>query len=89
MCRTSACLLHVGSQPVHFGDKSDDYLLPDHSLADINRKILCRMLKCYNAKLTEFDKEQSSRHSLPEVLMKDNGAQYTSGDFTDCSGMGD
>lgn len=36
-----------------------------------------------SATLIEFFKEQFSRHGLPDVLMTDNGPQYTSQEFTD------
>ena len=36
-----------------------------------------------SATLIEFYKEQFSRHGIPDVLMTDNGAQYTSREFTD------
>ncbi|KAK3731184.1 hypothetical protein QZH41_019241, partial [Actinostola sp. cb2023] len=36
-----------------------------------------------SATLIEFYKEQFSRHGIPDVLMTDNGPQYTSREFTD------
>lgn len=35
--------------------------------------------------LIEFFKEQFSRHGIPDILMTDNGPQYTSREFTDFS----
>ena len=36
-----------------------------------------------SATLIEFYKEQFSQHGIPDVLMTDNGPQYTSRGFTD------
>ena len=36
-----------------------------------------------SATLIQFFKEQFSRHGIPDVLMTDNGPQYTSREFTD------
>ena len=35
--------------------------------------------------LIQFFKEQFSRHGIPDILMTDNGPQYTSREFTDFS----